>query len=325
MSEDLTDYLLDAGIRTQYSTRRSTPSSGTSFCATCASASSTCSSASTSSARTRPSRGVAGRDPRRRQGRLPAIRQVTDPDHRPGRPQVSGQVFMYADKITPSMERAIDETNAAAQAGRLQRVHGVDPQPLRKKITDITQCLAHEDASTEGLPLDLAGASIRSWIGRQEQARSPACRRSTTISPRRRGGLSARADLPTSSGGSPTEIRDHRGRGSSSLAAGSDGAARSSRRAAAGDGRGSGCDKMHLGFQSRCMCLRRRDQGHRTSTESTPSASGEPGAIARRCRAGTKHAVNVEVPRGRSLAFLGAGGVGVRSGDSSPQDMADSG
>ena len=65
---------------------------------------------------------------------------------------VSGQVHMYADKITPSMENAIDETNrrrAIQVAYNTER--GIDPQPLRKKIADITEMLAREDENTEEL------------------------------------------------------------------------------------------------------------------------------------------------------------------------------
>jgi len=65
---------------------------------------------------------------------------------------VSGQVLMYADRITDSMAKAIDETNrrrAKQVAYNLDK--GVDPQPLRKRIADITDMLAREDADTEQL------------------------------------------------------------------------------------------------------------------------------------------------------------------------------
>ncbi len=65
---------------------------------------------------------------------------------------VSGQVVMYADKITPSMENAIEETNRRREKQVAYNVaNGVDPQPLRKKIADITEMLAREDESTEEL------------------------------------------------------------------------------------------------------------------------------------------------------------------------------
>jgi excinuclease ABC subunit B len=65
---------------------------------------------------------------------------------------VSGQVHMYADRITDSMAHAIDETNRrrAIQVA-YNKEHGVDPQPLRKKIADITDQLAREDADTQEL------------------------------------------------------------------------------------------------------------------------------------------------------------------------------
>ncbi|WP_432395116.1 excinuclease ABC subunit UvrB [Pseudarthrobacter sp. L19] len=65
---------------------------------------------------------------------------------------VSGEVHMYADKITDSMAQAIDETNRrrAIQVA-YNKDHGIDPQPLRKKIADITDQLAKEDADTREL------------------------------------------------------------------------------------------------------------------------------------------------------------------------------
>ncbi len=65
---------------------------------------------------------------------------------------VSGQVHMYADKVTPSMQRAIDETNRRRDRQiAYNRANGVDPQPLRKRIADILDQLAREDADTEQL------------------------------------------------------------------------------------------------------------------------------------------------------------------------------
>ncbi|HLQ57100.1 MAG TPA: excinuclease ABC subunit UvrB [Streptosporangiaceae bacterium] len=65
---------------------------------------------------------------------------------------VSGQVHMYADKMTPSMQRAIDETNRRrAKQVAYNEARGLDPQPLRKRIADILDQLAREDVDTEKL------------------------------------------------------------------------------------------------------------------------------------------------------------------------------
>jgi excinuclease ABC subunit B len=65
---------------------------------------------------------------------------------------VSGEVHMYADNITKSMAKAIDETNrrrAKQVAYNLER--GVDPQPLRKKISDITDLIIKEGEDSDEL------------------------------------------------------------------------------------------------------------------------------------------------------------------------------
>ncbi|MCF8521498.1 MAG: excinuclease ABC subunit UvrB [Candidatus Planktophila sp.] len=65
---------------------------------------------------------------------------------------VSGEVHMYADNMTKSMVNAIDETNrrrAKQVAYNLER--GVDPQPLRKKIADITDLISRESEDSDEL------------------------------------------------------------------------------------------------------------------------------------------------------------------------------
>jgi superfamily II DNA/RNA helicase len=81
---------------------------------------------------------------------------------------VSGQVHMYADTVTDSMEKAIDETNRRrAKQIAYNEANGIDPTPLRKRISDITELLAREDADTE----ELTGPVVQ---GRSRPARGRA-------------------------------------------------------------------------------------------------------------------------------------------------------
>lgn len=65
---------------------------------------------------------------------------------------VNGQVHMYADKITNSMQTAIDETNRRRHVQIAYNTeHGIDPQPLRKRIADITDQLVRESEDTDEL------------------------------------------------------------------------------------------------------------------------------------------------------------------------------
>jgi len=87
---------------------------------------------------------------------------------------VSGQVHMYADKITPSMASAIDETNRRREiqvAYNTER--GLDPQPLRKKIADITEMLAREDETTQELLRTWADVGQKGRAGGVKAGKSP--------------------------------------------------------------------------------------------------------------------------------------------------------
>ncbi|HEY0188948.1 MAG TPA: excinuclease ABC subunit UvrB [Cellulomonas sp.] len=77
---------------------------------------------------------------------------------------VSGQVHMYADKVTPGMALAIEETERRREKQiAYNTARGIDPQPLRKKIGDITDLLAREDADTAEL---LGGAGRQASRGK---------------------------------------------------------------------------------------------------------------------------------------------------------------
>ncbi len=76
---------------------------------------------------------------------------------------VSGEVHMYADVLTDSMKNAIEETDRRRELQiEYNRANGIDPQPLRKRIADITDVLAREEADT-----------ARMLAGREQRRKSP--------------------------------------------------------------------------------------------------------------------------------------------------------
>jgi excinuclease ABC subunit B len=80
---------------------------------------------------------------------------------------VSGQVHMYADTITDSMKHAIDETNRRrAKQIAYNKERGLDPQPLRKKIADILDRVYHEAADFEE-PVPIGGSGRNASRGRR--------------------------------------------------------------------------------------------------------------------------------------------------------------
>ena len=115
---------------------------------------------------------------------------------------VSGEVHMYADKVTPSMERAIDETNRRRDKQIAYNAeHGINPQPLRKRIADILDAMIREDADTEqligggGRQQSRGKSPVPGLSSRARAAREAAGSANAALAEAAAGGGAARGDL----------------------------------------------------------------------------------------------------------------------------------
>ncbi|MFC5287887.1 excinuclease ABC subunit UvrB [Actinokineospora guangxiensis] len=92
---------------------------------------------------------------------------------------VSGEVHMYADKITDSMSHAIEETNRRREKQEAyNKANGIDPQPLRKKIADILDRVYTEAEQDDSVPV---GGSGRNTSRGKRAAGEPGAARSAGI------------------------------------------------------------------------------------------------------------------------------------------------
>ncbi len=92
---------------------------------------------------------------------------------------VDGQVIMYADAVTASMQRAINETNRRRlRQLRYNEEHGIDPQTIRKKVSDILELVSSTSSPagdrrsrelTSREPLDLSHDDLRRLIQSLEE------------------------------------------------------------------------------------------------------------------------------------------------------------
>ena len=150
----------------------------------------------------RPARGVAGVDPGRRQGGLPALGHLADPDHRPRRPQRvrPGAHVRRHGHAVDGARRSTRPTGAARSRSPTTPSTASTRPPLRKRIADITDLLAREAADTE----ELLGACRSAARAARSRAASPGARQQKSPAPGR-GGAACRpvssAWAPTPSGG----------------------------------------------------------------------------------------------------------------------------
>ncbi len=110
---------------------------------------------------------------------------------------VSGQVHMYADTVTASMRRAIDETNRRrAKQVAYNTERGVDPQPLRKKINDILERVyAEADDTSDTVAVQVGGSGRNASRGKRATGEPGRARGSSGVLESRDTASMPRAEL----------------------------------------------------------------------------------------------------------------------------------
>ena len=123
---------------------------------------------------------------------------------------------MYADKITDSMREAIDETDRRrVKQVEYNEAHGVDPQPLRKKIADILDQVYSEADDTDAT-VDVGGSGRNASRGRRAQGEPGRAVSADPVTTRRLRAPSPSVPPPTASRSRAGGFRARRARRSSS-------------------------------------------------------------------------------------------------------------
>jgi excinuclease ABC subunit B len=83
---------------------------------------------------------------------------------------VQGQVLLYADKITDSMKKAIDETNRRRTLQEQYNAeHGITPKTISKEITSIIERELQDSVGLDKIEQDLARGNVEAMIKEKER------------------------------------------------------------------------------------------------------------------------------------------------------------